>query len=1538
MKTRTAHRDRRRLLRNSRRNDRNKALSPCLRRLGFEPLEDRCLLSGVAQESALELFSLSPALFVENQGQWADESVRFLHQGDGVNVAMTDAGPAFQVFQRDGSAALTPDLSPGCGRGEDVPADHASRVLQFSASFVGANLVVPVGLEQAETVFNYCIGPQEDWRSGVPSYEVVAYQNLYDGIDLQTWGQRDHLKYEFHVAPGADYRQIQVRYAGIAGLSLGEDGSLRLDLGDGWDALTDDAPYIYQQIDGQQTEIPGRFVLIDNETYAVEVTGAYDPTRELVLDPDLAWSTYLGGSGEDRGRGLAVDGAGNALVTGYTGSSGWTSGGFDTSFNGDTDAFVAKLSPSGEHVWSTYLGESDHGWGVAADAAGNALVTGITGPSDWTSGGFDTSFNGDCDAFVAKLSPSGGHLWSTYLGGDLPDWGFGIAADAAGNALMTGLTYSPGWTSGGFDTTYHGGDDAFVAKLSPSGGHLWSSYLGGDLLDWGNGIVADAAGNALVTGGTSSSGWTSGGFDTTFNGDFDAFVAKVSPSGGYLWSSYLGGNDTDEGCGIAVDAAGNVLVTGDTWSRGWTSGGFDTSYNGGADDAFAAKLSASGGQLWSTYLGGGDSDVAYGIGVDGAGNALVTGLTGSSGWTSGGFDTDFNGSADAFVAKLSPSGGHLWSTYLGGDSGDSGNGIAVDAAGNALVTGDTYSSDWVSGGFDTSYNGGEDAFVAKISGAGTPADANDTLAAATNLGTLDSGVSISQAGQIGDGASGSRDVDLLRFTLAQAGTLTLDVDAESAGSSLDAYLRLFDASGAQIAASDDVDGLDPYVSVSFPAGTYYVGVSGIPNRSYDPARLEGRVDSSTTGPYTLVITASGGEPGTWSPQIALGVPEGYDGNPDPGIFGRYLTGGVVPTVDVPFTVEVTPSPGYTTQAVALDLNFDGQRDPDEIVYAGDWTWTLDVSHSAYLQASGLHTLSVWAEGTTGGWSASATFQIETLALPGWMDPELTRIEFNPSAERYEIDSLIGERFGVNTPDWFPDWLEYRDGQKTFNGVYFGVSVEAYAKLSGKVVTESVAPVIGMSVLGIDFPLKLKANGVGFTCDLLRFWDLCKDPQGYFQGNNDPRASGFYDQRVAVPEVTFSVESQAALDDELQFTMFQVSANVQAQASGKFFELSLPEVPFPIPGAPGVSIVLTPHFGWSPYFDVDFTMNLDPSLRPHFQTSSVGLGVEGEAGVTGEVSIVGGIARGGADVTGSIAVGFQATYDGDWTRSIPVTLGMDIDFVGSVLWGLLKGRIPVWEWQWTGNLWTSGSGLGGGALDAEGSGQGASDDTLLVDASMAGSTTGEIAYAWTTINMDGTASPLSVQRYDGTSWQPAEQVIGSDYHRGNPAIISLGSDRWMAMWSQSNLAADRLAGLSGDQIVAEQEIWYAVREASGWGPPQRLTNNAVCDDSPALAALADGNVVAVWRRMAGTSTCDIAESDLVCAVWDGTAWSPPVTLADTDQRLSQPALATLLDNRVVATWLSDATASGQGGDPLVSSLRGHELVCRATSKRFDAKGA
>ncbi|HHH76137.1 MAG TPA: hypothetical protein ENL03_03835, partial [Phycisphaerae bacterium] len=434
----------------------------------------------------------------------------------------------------------------------------------------------------------------------------------------------------------------------------------------------------------------------------------------LMTNPELAWSTYVGGGNTDSGRGIAVDDSGNVYLTGLTYSSDWNAG--SPTNSGIWDIFVTKLTSTGSHVWSTFIGStnSDHGYAIDVDSSSNVYITGTTESVAWVSDGHDTTHNGGEDAVVVALNPDGTHSWSTYLGGDGGDRGYGISVDGLGGLYVVGETDSAGWVVDGFDTSYNNNVDIFVAKLTTLGGLSWSTYMGGDEKDIGYAIDADTAGNVYLTGRTTSAGWALNGYDTIHNGFNDVFVAKLTSAGAHSWSTYMGGDALDEGRGIAVNSSG-VYVTGWTASDGWALHGFDTTHND-AKDAFVAKLTLAGAHSWSSYLGGDANDEGLGITAIPSGELYITGRTSSLGWTIDGFDTSYNGDAyDAYVASVSSSGVLNWSSYFGGDKTDEGRGIAVDSDGSVYMTGWTRSESLASGGYGTTYNGGNfDAFVAKI--------------------------------------------------------------------------------------------------------------------------------------------------------------------------------------------------------------------------------------------------------------------------------------------------------------------------------------------------------------------------------------------------------------------------------------------------------------------------------------------------------------------------------------------------------------------------------------------------------------------------------------------------------------------------------------------------------------------------------------------------------------------------------------------------------------------------------------------------------
>src|SRR5205807_41955 len=380
------------------------------------------------------------------------------------------------------------------------------------------------------------------------------YDDLYPGIDLIYDGTQRHLEYDFVVRPGADPHRIALRLQGADRLEVDSQGDLVLHTAAG--VIRQRKPAIYQEIGAVRKEIPGGYVLSGAQQRGFQVA-AYDATRPLVIDPVLVYSTYLEGSVDDYGYGIAVDGSGNAYVTGYTVSTDFptTAGAFQTTARGNNDAFVAKINPSGSAlVYSTYLGgnANDNGYGIAVDGSGNAYVTGSTTSPDFptTAGAFQPDYGGapnggaPQDAFVTKINPSGTALvYSTYLGGNGADYGTGIAVDAQGSAYVTGYTFSSDFptTPGAFQTAKRGNSSTFVTKFNPAGTALvYSTFLGGNggdgnisTSDVGNGITVDGSGSAYVTGSTASPDFptTAGAVQPTFGGLEDAFVTKFNPTG-----------------------------------------------------------------------------------------------------------------------------------------------------------------------------------------------------------------------------------------------------------------------------------------------------------------------------------------------------------------------------------------------------------------------------------------------------------------------------------------------------------------------------------------------------------------------------------------------------------------------------------------------------------------------------------------------------------------------------------------------------------------------------------------------------------------------------------------------------------------------------------------------------------------------------------------------------------------------------------------------------------------------------------------------
>lgn len=331
---------------------------------------------------------------------------------------------------------------------------------------------------------------------------------------------------------------------------------------------------------------------------------------------NILWNTFLGGSGFDRGYEIALDASGNVFVAGASNAS-WESP--VRAFGGSSDAFVAKLDSSGNLLWHTFLGGVgyDEGRGIAVDASGSVFVTGWS--YDW--GSPVRAYSGSGDAFVAKLGSSGNLIWSTFLGGSGSDYGFGIAVDGTGTVMIAGHG-SAAW--GSPVQAYNGGSDAFAARLDGSGNLVWNTFLGGSEEDYSYGIAFDASGNEFISG-YSTAGW--GSPVRAYTSGDDAFVVKLDPSGNLVWNTFIGGyaSDYDAG-GIAVDSAGNVFIAGgsdDSWGTPVRAYAENL-------DAFAAKIGGNGDLLWNTFIGGSGGDMSYGLAIDASGNIYVSGYSSAS--------------------------------------------------------------------------------------------------------------------------------------------------------------------------------------------------------------------------------------------------------------------------------------------------------------------------------------------------------------------------------------------------------------------------------------------------------------------------------------------------------------------------------------------------------------------------------------------------------------------------------------------------------------------------------------------------------------------------------------------------------------------------------------------------------------------------------------------------------------------------------------------------------------------------------------------
>ena len=538
-------------------------------------------------------------------------------------------------------------------------------VTRFKLSFPGAQSVTPVGHAQQNHYTNYFFDDLQ-WTN-VPTYEEVWFYDLYPSIDLRYYISSEGLKYEFIVHPGADPNLIALQ-VGLNIRLIIEDQTISFQNPRDEEIFFQDTYIRVYQEDGSTVE--AQFVPKNDflNCYGFHIA-FFDPSQILTIDPlILSFSTYLGGNGYEYGNDIAVDAFNSSYIV------------------GETNSLIFPVTPNA----------------------------------------YNETYSGDYDIFISKFDATGaGLVFSTYMGGESGDYGYGITLDNYNCTYITGKTASSKFptTSNAYNRTFGGNYDSYVTKLNATGnGLIFSTFLGGTGEDSGNKIVVDANNNTYITGETTSLNFPTSPstIDNTHSGGMnDVFVAKLNAAGDDLvYSTYLGGGGEDYSYGIALDAGGNAYITGETWSSNFPTVNAYDSNKWGNTDVFITKLNAAGDDLvYSTYLGGIAEDYGYGITVDADDNAYITGKTISSNFPTHNAYSNYSGSYDAFVTKLNAAGDDLvYSTYLGGEGEDHGYGITLDADGNAYITGKTASLNYPTtpNAYNTTPSGSYDVFVSKL--------------------------------------------------------------------------------------------------------------------------------------------------------------------------------------------------------------------------------------------------------------------------------------------------------------------------------------------------------------------------------------------------------------------------------------------------------------------------------------------------------------------------------------------------------------------------------------------------------------------------------------------------------------------------------------------------------------------------------------------------------------------------------------------------------------------------------------------------------
>jgi hypothetical protein len=747
--------------------------------------------------------------FIENQGQTAQE-VRYVSHGSRYDLFLTPQEAVVTLRQTKHY-----DMSPR-HRAQTLKQMRADRraapgtTTALRMQFEGANSAPQVaGAEKLPGIVNYYIGNDpKKWHRNVPTFAEVKYAQVYPGVDLVFYGNQGKLEYDFVVAPGADPNAIRLHLVGARSLRRDAQGNVVVSLKGGEVQLQ--KPVIYQQVAGRRQEVAGHYTVAgDRVSFAL---ANYDRSAPLIIDPVLNYSTYLGGTADDGGNAIVIDASGDAYVGGFTSSTDFPVAGVGASTTNTSPGmtgFISELNPTGTAlVQSAYLGGSsgvDEITALAIDSSDNVYATGFTGSTDFptmtaTALKPTLSSNANGTSFIVESNSSGSLFYSSYLGGTNGDFGQGIAADANGNAYVTGVTYStPGTADVDFPimnaiqtTLTDSAGSAFLTKINTKSSGidslLYSTYLGGDgannvtadlgFGDEGYDVAADSTGKAYISGTTTSSNFPVSTVtyqaapkgtnpSSVFLSEIDTTITTGAAS--LVYSTYIGGSGDsplgDFGTGIALKSGTTVAyITGTTDSADFptTTGAYQTTCDAANGSAFVTLLDTSVGTSlkYSTCLGGGSS-TGYSVQADSTtGDAVVGGSTISPSFpvTSGAFQTALpigNTQGNGFISQISPAGNGsadlIYSTYFGGvatnTNADQIFGLALSTLPTVYATGQTFSSSATfpvtSGAFQTSLSGPSDAFVSELTLEPTLVVSPTSLTfTATAIGTITAGQSV----------------------------------------------------------------------------------------------------------------------------------------------------------------------------------------------------------------------------------------------------------------------------------------------------------------------------------------------------------------------------------------------------------------------------------------------------------------------------------------------------------------------------------------------------------------------------------------------------------------------------------------------------------------------------------------------------------------------------------------------------------------------------------------------------------------------------